>query len=123
MSRGLKITFLLHAICAFLFGVSLYLLPAYTSALINWPDPDLTMSRFFGAAMLAICLKSWLCYRADRYEAVRISVIFEMCYCFFGSIIGLYAVLFTGAPVFTWISIVVWLVFLSAFTYFYFKNR
>ncbi|MFC1670103.1 hypothetical protein ACFL20_06885 [Spirochaetota bacterium] len=122
MTQGLKVTFLLHSICAFLFGIGLYFVPELTAGALNWTPVDPTMSRFMGAAMLAISFKSLLAYRASSWESVRIIVMFEICYCILGATIGLYSVIVAKAPLFAWASIAVWVIFLIPFSYFYRKS-
>ncbi len=123
MTQGLKITFLLHSICAFLFGIGLYFIPEITVGALNWTPVDPTMSRFVGAAMLAISFKSWLGYRASSWESVRIIVMFEIFYCILGTLAGLYSVIFASAPLFTWVSVAVWVIFFFPFLYFYRKGK
>ena len=63
MSRGLKITFLIHAIVALLFGVVLYLQPGLWATMVKWTPFDGNMTRIYGAALLALAVSSWFGYR------------------------------------------------------------
>jgi len=72
-----------------------------------------------GAAALAIGVMSWLAYRAETWEEVRIPVQFEIVFTVAGSLIGLYAYFFTGAPLFIWVPIIVMVVFGALWIYFY----
>ena len=116
---GLKITFLLHALVALVIGIGLYLIPETVAAWVNWTPVDVTMARFYGAAILALGLSSWFGYRAVHWDHVRIVVEMEIAFTVLGILAGLYEVLFAGAPAFAWVSILIWLIFAAAFTYFY----
>lgn len=63
MSRGLKFTFLVHAILSFVFGAVMYLKPSILGVLVQ-DEGDMTRS--YGAALLALALSSWLGYRASH---------------------------------------------------------
>jgi hypothetical protein len=78
MSRGLKITFLIHAIVALVFGVVLYLQPGLWATMTKWTPFDGTMTRIYGAALLALAVSSWFGYRAARWDEVRILVLMEI---------------------------------------------
>src|SRR3990172_6304800 len=47
MSRGLKTTFLVHAIVSLAFGVVLYLIPDTWAALVNWAPYDPAVTRIY----------------------------------------------------------------------------
>jgi hypothetical protein len=122
MSRGLKITFLIHAIVALVFGIVLYLRPGPWATVVRWTPFDAHMTRIYGAALLALAVSSWLGYRAARWEEVRIVVQMEIAFTVLSIVGGLWAVLFRAAPVFTWVAIVVWIAFAAAWIYFYLKR-
>ena len=62
MSRGLRITFLIHAVVAVTTGLLLFLIPGRFLAFIAWAPIDPIASRLLGAAMLALAwssLRGW----------------------------------------------------------------
>ena len=122
MSRGLKITFLVHAVVAFVFGIVCYVKPGLLVTLVQWPHLDPHMTRAFGAALLAIAISSWLAYRATRWEEVRILVQMEIGLTVLSTVGGLWALLFRGAPPFGWVAVVLWVAFAAAWIYFYVKR-
>jgi hypothetical protein len=119
MSRGLKTTFLAHAIVCLAFGIVLYLIPDTWAHLVNWVPFDAAVTRIYAAALLAIGVSSWLGYRAARWDEVRIVVQMEIAVTVLGGIISLYSALFAGAPLFIWVSIVIFVSFAVAWIYFY----
>ena len=122
MSRGLKITFLIHAIVALVFGLLLYLQPGVWAKMVDWTPYDASMTRVYGAALLALAVSSWFGYRAVRWEEVRILVLMEIALTVLSTVGGLWGLLFRGAPVFGWVSVLIWMVFAVAWIYFY-NNR
>ena len=111
MSNGLKITFLVHAIVSFSFGVICYLTPGMWVTMANWTPFDPTMTQLYGAALLALSASSLLAYRASSWAEVRIVVQMEIVYTMLGALISLYAALITGAPAFIWVSVFVFVGF------------
>ncbi len=112
MSKGLKITFLIHAIVSLVFGIVLYLRPGSWAILVNWTPFDGDMTRIYGAALLALAVSSWFGYRATRWEEVRILVLMEIPLTVLSTIGGLWGLLFRNAPAFAWVSVVIWRTFL-----------
>lgn len=104
MPQGLKITFLVHAIVALVFGVVMYLIPAMWATFVNWVPFDPGMTRGYRAAMLALAISSWLGYRAVRWEQVRTVVQMEIGFTVLGTLGALYEALFAGGPSFLWIG-------------------
>ena len=118
MSSGLKYTFLVHAVVAFVFGVGLVLAPEWLRERVNWTSADPAMARAYGTALLAICLSSWLGFRAEEWKQVRIIVRMENAFTIIGFLTGLYTVLFADGPSFVWSSVVISAVFGVLFGYF-----
>jgi len=123
MSQGLKTTFLIHAIVALVFGIVLYVKPGIWAALVAWKPFDWNMTRSFAAALLALAVSSWFGYRAASWQEVRIVVQMEIAFTVLGALAGLYGVLMVGAPIFTWVAIVIFVAFAAAWIYFYSRAR
>jgi hypothetical protein len=122
MSRGLKITFSIHAIVAIVFGIVLYLQPGLWATLVKWTPFDASMTRVYGAALLALAVSSWLGYRAARWEEVRILVMMEIAFTVLSTVGALWGLLFRGAPAFGWVAVVIWVAFAVAWIYFYLRR-
>jgi hypothetical protein len=119
MSKGLKITFLIHAIVALVFGIVLYLRPVSWALLVNWTPFDGDMTRIYGAALLALAVSSWLGYRAKRWEEVRILVLMEITLTVLSTVGELWGLLFRNTPSFAWVAVMIWVAFAVAWIYFY----
>jgi len=119
MSQGLKITFLIHAVVALVFGIAMYLIPGTWATLVNWVPFDSAMTRIYGAALLALAVSSWFGYRATRWEEVRIVMQMQIALPVLSALGGLYEALFAGAPSFVWVAIAIFVVFAVAWIYFY----
>ena len=121
MSKGLKLTFLIHAIVATLFGIGLFLVPGTFGRAVNWSPIDPTMARMFGGALLAFAAGSKLAYSATSWEQVRILVGAEVALTVLGVVGTLYSLLMEGAPAFAWVPFCLYVVFAILWTYFYMK--
>jgi hypothetical protein len=118
MSKGLKYTFLVHAISGLVFGLGLLFVPEQFNKMVNWTPIDPGMTRMLGVAFLAICASSWLAFRASEWQQVRIVVRMENVLTGVGFLTYLYMVLFADAPSFTWSSVAMAAVFGVLFGYF-----
>lgn len=114
MSRNIRLTFLVHAIVAVLFGVVMYLAPTWFATVIQWTPVDPVMTAFMGTALLALGLSSFFAYRAAHWEEVRIVVESEIAFTVLGTLAGLFYLLFAAAPLFTWVPVILWALFAVA---------
>jgi len=119
MSQGLRITFLMHVVVALGFGIVMYLVPETWATLVNWVPFDSAITRLYGAALLALAVGSWFGYRATRWHEVRIVVQMGIALAVLSTLGGLYELLLAGAPAFTSVAIVIFVVFAVAWIYFY----
>lgn len=121
MPKGLRITFLIHSIFAFFFGLLLFVAPGWFADVVRWTPSDPAMGRLFGAALIALASSSLLGFYATRENEVRILVEMEMVFTVVGSLGALYQVLFAAAPLFNWVILAIWVPF--AVAWFYFLRR
>jgi hypothetical protein len=122
LTKGLKTTFLIHFIVALLFGLGFLLIP---NLLGNWyglKAQDWTGYRLLGGALLGFGMSSWLCYKANSLESIRIVVVMEIVWPTLGALVMLYALLFAGYPALAWINAVIFAAFAIAFGWFYFRK-
>lgn len=122
MSQGLRMTFLIHAVFGFAFGLVMYLVPAQFATFIGWAPIDPIMTAFCGALFLALAVSSVLGYRAHEWAVARPLVEMEITFTVLGTIIGLYYAVFATAPTFIWVAIVIWAVFAVAWIYYFFRE-
>ncbi len=119
MSKGLKLTFLIHAITSLFFGIGLFVIPGQLAALYKWSPFDPTLSRALGAALIAFSVSSWLGYRATSWKQVGIILLTEITLTVFSSLGYLYSILVEEAPPFTWVIFIISAVFGILWIYFY----
>jgi len=122
MSKGLKITFLIHAIVALAFGIVLYLRPVSWALLVHWTPLDGDMTRMYGAALVALAVSSWFGYRAKRWEEVRILVLMEITFTVLSAVGELWGLLFRNTPAFAWVAVASWVAFAVAWITFYLRQ-
>lgn len=123
MLKGLRITFLLHAITCFGFGLVMYLVPLWFTAVTHWTPADPIMTAFCGALFLSLGVSSVLGYRAHNWEVARPIVVMEIAFTVLAALIGLYYAVFAMAPSFIWIPIALWVVFAIAWIYFFWREE
>jgi len=81
MSKGLRITFLIHALLSTVGGLLLLIIPGRTLLLLGWAPIDPLLSRVLGAALLALAWSSFRGRRATEWGQVRILVELEAVFC------------------------------------------
>ena len=91
MPKGLRFTFLIHAIVVFLLAIGLLVLPEKVAG----EGSDTIVSRFTGASLLAISIGSFLSYAAQNASRVKIYTAVQIFMCIFGLLAALWAI-FTG---------------------------
>lgn len=123
MLKGLRVTFLLHAITCFVFGLVMYLVPAQFTALVQWAPADPIMTALCGALFLSLGVSSVLGYRAPSWEVARPAVQMEIAFTVLAAVIGLYYAIFAAAPAFIWLPIVLWIVFAVAWIYYFWREN
>lgn len=114
MSKSINIIFLIHAIVSVCFGLWLFLAPGSYATIVNWTPYDPTITRVFGAFLLALAMSSWLGFRAKTYASVRILVQMEIAITVLAAVAGLYQVLMAEAPAFSWVCIGLFVAFAIA---------
>ena len=67
---------------------------------------------------MGLFVSSWQGIRAARWDEVRIVVQMEIVVTVLGGLAGLYSALFPGAPLFIWVSVVIYWCFAAAWIYF-----
>ncbi len=123
MSQSLRITFILHAIVAFVFGLALLAAPGQFLDIFDWKPVDPLTSRMFGAAMLALGWGSIRGYRAASWDEVEILVEVEAAFTFLAAV-GLLRHLLVGSwPWYVWMIFAIFTVFAVAWIYHLLKKK
>ncbi len=119
MSKGLRTTFLVHAIVSLVFGLPLFFAPKTFETLMRWDPVEPAIARIFGAALLGLAVSSYLGYRATSWSEVRIVVAQEIAFTILGVLAGLYQFFVPGAPPMIWLTIAIMAIFAALWSYFY----
>jgi hypothetical protein len=120
---GLKITFLVHAVAAGIFGLVLLLIPEMFGGMIGASIKEPSTFRLVGAALIAFAASSWFAYRATVWERVKIVVQMEIVWTILGVLATLYGLVYEGLPAGVWMNVVILGVFAVAFIFFYSRRR
>ena len=122
MSKGLKLTFLVHAFVAFVLGAPLLLAPGRVLALLGWLNIDTMTSRVLGAALLALAWSSWRLWKADTQAHYRRVLEIEAIFTVLGAIGLLRELVVDGFPPIYWLMFALLAIFAAAWNYFLFKK-
>ncbi len=120
MSRGLKVTFLIHAILGTIMSLGFLLVPDMVASLYGFTTFNPAgLARLYGAFALAVSVSSWLGARASDIQRVEIVVVMELWLTVVAALVVLYGLLFEAAPVMMWSSFAIFLIFAVLFFAFY----
>jgi hypothetical protein len=122
ISSGLRTLFLVHFVLGLIFGLLYLFIPGMFMGWLGVSLQDEYAYRIVGAAVLAFTVSSWFCYQAAEWERVKIVVLAEIVWAGLVALLGLYALIFTGAPAAFLINVIIMAGFAAAFAYFYFKK-
>lgn len=123
MSQSLRITFILHAIVAVLFGLGLMAAPGQFLDLFGWQPIDPLMSRMLGAALLALGWGSVRGYRAATWDEVEILVEVETAFTVLATVGLLRHLLIASWPWYVWMVFAFFAIFAISFTYHLVKKK
>jgi hypothetical protein len=120
---GLKLTFLIHAVVAFVVGLVFVVVPQFWATLFGQSLAELGIYRVLGAAILAFGMSSWWAYRETFWSHVKIVTEMEIGWTVLGALMTVYAVLFEGMITAGWIMALTLAVFAVVFVYFYVREN
>jgi hypothetical protein len=107
MSKGLRTTFLIHAMAATAAGLLMLLLPGRFLQFIGWAPIDPIVSRLFGAALLALAWSSLRGWRATSWEQVAFVVELEAVFTILACVGLLRHLLIANWPPMVWLLLAV----------------
>ena len=123
ITSGLKIAFLIHFIIAGLFGLQHLLAPRLWTDLAGIEITETVTWRVIGAALIGFAVSSWLAYREEIWERVRIVVIMEIVWSSLGALVILWGIIFEGLAPLEWLNVIILGCFAVAFTVFFSRMR
>lgn len=117
MSKGLKTTFLVHAVVALVAGAPLLIVPGGMLTRLGWAPIDPLVSRVLGAALLGLAWSSFRGWRATERAQVSILVEMEAVFTVLACVGLLRHLLVGGWPVVPWLALAVFAAFAVAWIY------
>jgi len=119
VSKGLRLTFLIHVVVCVIAGLFLFLIPGRFLLFVGWAPIDPIASRLLGAVMLALAWGSFRGWRAREWAEVEILVELEVIFTVLACVGLLRHLLFGWWPWMPWLIFalfalfaVAWIVFL-----------
>jgi len=122
MSKGLKSTFLVHAIVAFLVGAPLLIAPGRFLGIFSWAPVDPLLDRVLGAALLGLAWSSWRGWRATDKAQIIFLVEVEAVFCVLACLGLLRHLLIAYYPFIVWLVFAVLAIFAIAWIVFWVKK-
>ena len=123
ISNGLKYTFIFHFIVAIVFGLTYLLIPYQWATIVQWPLRETFPYRLLGAALLGFGVSSWLAFKNQLWESVKIVVVMEIVWCGLGTVVMLWGMVIKGLPAIGWLNTVMMAFFTVTFGYFLIREK
>ena len=121
--KGLKYTFLFHCIVAIVFGLTYLLIPNKFATIVQWPLSETFPYRLLGAALIGFGVSSWLAFKNQLWESVKIVVIMEIVWCGLGTVVMLWGMFTQGLPTIGWLNTVLMAFFTVTFGFFLIRKK
>jgi len=123
ISNGLKYTFIFHFIVAIIFGLTYLLIPYQWATIVQWPLRETFPYRLLGAALLGFGVSSWLAFKNQLWESVKIVVVMEIVWCGLGTVVMLWGMVIKGLPAIGWLNTVLMVFFTVTFGFFLIREK
>ena len=123
ISNGLKYTFIFHFIVAIVFGLTYLLIPYQWATIVQWPLRETFPYRLLGAALLGFGVSSWLAFKNQLWESVKIVVVMEIVWCGLGTVVMLWGMVIKGLPAIGWLNTVLMVFFTVTFGFFLIREK
>lgn len=120
---GLKTIFLIHFIITGILGVQHVLVPRWWTDLAGMEISITVTWRVIGAAVIGFAVSSWLAYKAEFWEQVRIIVIMEIVWSVIAAMVITWGILNEGAPPLEWLNVTLLICFSFLFTFYFLKMK
>ena len=122
ISPGLNKTFLAHSIVGAIFGLVLLLVPDVMGTISGQPIIETIAYRGIGAAVLAFATSSWLSYKEELWDKVKIVVQMEIVWTTLFVVVSVYGILSGQLPAMDWMNVIIVGGFGITFAIFYFRS-
>jgi hypothetical protein len=122
-SKGLKNLFLFHFIVAIVFGLTYLLIPETFASIVQWPLRETFPYRLLGAALMGFGVSSWLAFKNQLWESVKIVVVMEIVWCGLGTLVMLWGMFTQGLPAIGWLNTVLMAFFTVTFGYYLMSEK
>ncbi len=122
-SKGLKNLFLFHFIVAIVFGLTYLLIPETFASIVQWPLRETFPYRLLGAALMGFGVSSWLAFKNQLWESVKIVVVMEIVWCGLGTVVMLWGMFTQGLPAIGWLNTVLMAFFTVTFGYYLISEK
>lgn len=122
-SKGLKNLFLFHFIVAIVFGLTYLLIPETFASIVQWPLRETFPYRLLGAALMGFGVSSWLAFKNQLWESVKIVVVMEIAWCGLGTVVMLWGMFTQGLPAIGWLNTVLMAFFTVTFGYYLISEK
>ena len=123
ISNGLKYLFLFHFIVGVVFGLTYLLIPDTWANMVQWPLKESFPYRLLGAALIGIGVSSWLAFKNQIWESVKIVVIMEIIWCGLGTVVMLWGMFTQGLPPIGWMNTLLMAFFAVTFGFFLIREK
>ncbi len=115
LTVGLRNTFLVHSILSALSGLMFLLAPQWWEMLSGADIWEPFIYRVLGSVLLSLAASSWLAYKADAWDKVRILVQLEMIGTVLGTLVVIIGLILGDFPVLGWVFAILGAGFAAAF--------
>lgn len=122
-SKGLKNLFLFHFIVAIVFGLTYLLIPETFASIVQWPLRETFPYRLLGAALMGFGVSSWLAFKNQLWESVKIVVVMEIVWCGLGTLVMLWGMFTQGLPAIGWLNTALMAFFTVTFGYYLISEK
>ena len=126
ISKAFRITFLLHFITHYIFGLTFLIAFDQYIKLIEWPysDPiDPIVGRLLGATFLGIGNVSLYIYKFPHWAKAVMALVLDFSWILLAIIVMISGQFLLDLPPINWMHTIIMLIFFIAFLYFYFTER
>lgn len=124
ITKFARISFLIDALVAIIYGLVMLLIPEQHATLMGFPYEEFA-NRYVGALFLGYGIGNLLAYRASSWEQVELVVFMNLGFLVLGLITALYCIAVAVLPALAYmhVGLMVFLIFLFLYSYYEAKMK